>query len=86
MALPRTFLCDAGDRCQLAWRRPGYVRRWQRRFEPQQKQLFGGCYLTRPVVELREGAGFTITEVDRFSDDSTQKILGATSLGIARSP
>jgi ubiquinone/menaquinone biosynthesis C-methylase UbiE len=62
------------------------VRRWQHRLEPIQKRLFGGCHLTRPVVELLEGAGFTITEVDRFYDDSTQKILGATSLGIARSP
>ena len=28
------------------------VRRWQHRLEPVQKRLFGGCHLTRPVVDL----------------------------------
>ncbi|MGZ4561809.1 MAG: class I SAM-dependent methyltransferase, partial [Mycobacteriaceae bacterium] len=28
------------------------VRRWQRRLEPVQKRVFGGCHLTRPVVDL----------------------------------
>ena len=28
------------------------VRRWQHRLEPIQKRVFGGCHLTRPVVEL----------------------------------
>src|SRR5215210_4027519 len=42
------------------------VRRWQRRLEPMQKRLFGGCHLTRPVVELVTGAGFTIAALDVF--------------------
>jgi ubiquinone/menaquinone biosynthesis C-methylase UbiE len=62
------------------------VRRWQRRLEPLQKRVFGGCHLTRPVVELLTGAGFTITEVDVFYEDGTPKALGANSLGVARSP
>ena len=33
------------------------VRRWQRRLEPLQKRLFGGCHLTRSVVELLTGGG-----------------------------
>ena len=33
------------------------VRRWQHRLEPVQKRLFGGCHLTRPVVDLLTGAG-----------------------------
>ena len=61
------------------------VRRWQRRLEPVQKRLFGGCHLTRPVVELLTGAGFTITELDVFYEDGPPKVLGAQSLGIARS-
>src|SRR5829696_6498630 len=42
------------------------VRRWQHRLEPVQKRLFGGCHLTRPVVDVLTAAGFTITELDVF--------------------
>jgi SAM-dependent methyltransferase len=62
------------------------VRRWQRRLEPVQKRVFGGCHLTRQVVELLTGAGFIITEIDVFYEDGSPKFLGADSLGIARSP
>ena len=31
------------------------VRVWQHRLEPIQKRLFGGCHLTRPIVELLTG-------------------------------
>jgi ubiquinone/menaquinone biosynthesis C-methylase UbiE len=62
------------------------VRRWQHRLEPVQKRLFGGCHLTRPVVDMLTGAGFTITAVDVFYEDGTPKFLGADSLGSAVSP
>ena len=62
------------------------VRRWQRRLEPLQKRLFGGCHLTRPVVELLRDAGFTITELDVFYEEGTPKVTGATSLGVAMAP
>ena len=45
------------------------VRRWQHRLEPVQKRLFGGCHLTRPVVDLLTNAGFTITELDVFYEE-----------------
>jgi SAM-dependent methyltransferase len=60
------------------------VRRWQRRLEPIQKRVFGGCHLTRPIVELVEGAGFAITELDVYYEKGTPKPLGATSFGVAR--
>jgi ubiquinone/menaquinone biosynthesis C-methylase UbiE len=60
------------------------VRRWQRRLEPVQKRLFGGCHLTRPIVDLLTGAGFTIAELDVFYEDGSPKFLGADSLGVAR--
>jgi ubiquinone/menaquinone biosynthesis C-methylase UbiE len=63
-----------------------HVRRWQRRLEPVQKRAFGGCHLTRPVVKLLTGAGFTITELDVFYEDGAPKPLGADSLGTAVSP
>jgi ubiquinone/menaquinone biosynthesis C-methylase UbiE len=62
------------------------VRRWQRRLEPVQKRVFGGCHLTRRVVDLLTDAGFTITELDVFYEDGTPKVLGADSVGIARAP
>jgi ubiquinone/menaquinone biosynthesis C-methylase UbiE len=62
------------------------VRHWQHRLEPVQKRLFGGCHLTRPVVDLLTGAGFTITELDVYYEQGTPKFLGANSLGVAQSP
>ena len=62
------------------------VQRWQRRLDPVQQRLFGGCHLTRPIVDLLKGAGFTITEVDVFYEDGSPKTLGADSLGTAVSP
>jgi len=40
------------------------VQRWQRRFEPLQRRLAGGCHLTRDPVELLERAGFEIESVE----------------------
>ena len=62
------------------------VRRWQHRLEPMQKRLFGGCHLTRPVVDLLTTAGFTIAELDVFYEEGAPKFLGADSLGTAVSP
>ena len=59
------------------------VRRWQHRLEPIQKRLFGGCHLTRPIVDLLKSAGFTITELDVFYEEGTPKFTGANSLGAA---
>lgn len=60
------------------------VRVWQHRLEPLQKRLFGGCHLTRPIVDLLTAAGFTITELDVFYEDGSPKVVGADSLGVAR--
>jgi ubiquinone/menaquinone biosynthesis C-methylase UbiE len=62
------------------------VRTWQHRLEPVQKRVFGGCHLTRPVVELLTAAGFTITKLDEFYEEGTPKVMGADSLGTAVSP
>jgi SAM-dependent methyltransferase len=61
------------------------VRRWQHRLEPVQKRLFGGCHLTRPIVDLLGGAGFTITELDVYYEKGAPKFVGANSLGVAQS-
>jgi|SRR5215207_1390409 len=62
------------------------VRHWQHRLEPVQKRLFGGCHLTRPIVELVTGAGFAIKELDVYYEEDSPKFLGANSLGVAQSP
>jgi ubiquinone/menaquinone biosynthesis C-methylase UbiE len=58
------------------------VQRWQRRIEPIQKRLFGGCHLTRPIADMVTAAGFTITELDVFYEPGP-KAVGAFSLGVA---
>jgi SAM-dependent methyltransferase len=62
------------------------VQVWQRRLEPVQKRVFGGCHLTRPIVDLVSGAGFEVTGVDVYYEEGTPKFLGANSLGTAVSP
>ena len=60
------------------------VRRWQHRLEPVQRRLFGGCHLTRSIVELLRDGGFAISELDVYYEQGTPKPLGANSLGVAR--
>jgi SAM-dependent methyltransferase len=59
------------------------VRRWQRRLNPLQQLVAGGCHFTRPIVELLTAAGFTIVELDVFYEKGAPKFAGADSLGIA---
>lgn len=59
------------------------VRRWQRRLEPVQKRVAGGCHLTREPVVMLEAAGFAVAAVERFYEDGAPKVLGADSLGVA---
>ena len=60
------------------------VRRWQRRLEPLQERVCGGCHLTRPIVDLLMAAGFAVADLDRFYEEGTPKVLGADVLGAAR--
>jgi ubiquinone/menaquinone biosynthesis C-methylase UbiE len=62
------------------------VQRWQHRLEPVQKRVFGGCHLTRPILDLLVDAGFTISEVDVFYEKGAPKPMGADSLGVAVAP
>ena len=42
------------------------VRRWQRRLEPVQRRVAGGCRLTRSVPDLVSAAGFRIGPVESW--------------------
>lgn len=59
------------------------VQRWQRRFEPLQKRIAGGCHITRRIVDLITAGGFTIKDVEAFYGEHELKILGAETLGTA---
>jgi SAM-dependent methyltransferase len=59
------------------------VQRWQHRLEPVQKRVAGGCHLSRPIVDLVQGAGFAISELDVFYEPRAPKALAALSLGTA---
>jgi ubiquinone/menaquinone biosynthesis C-methylase UbiE len=59
------------------------VRRWQRRLDPLQQRMAGGCHLTRPVLGLLTGAGFRIDEVEQFYEQGAPKVGAAISLGVA---
>ena len=60
------------------------VRRWQHRLDRVQQRLFGGCHLTRPIVEMVRDGGFAISELDVYYEKGTPKAFGANSLGVAR--
>ena len=65
------------------------VRAWQHRLNPLQNRLFGGCNLNRPTVELLQGAGFELVEVDEFYEEATPKVArraGARRGGVALTP
>ena len=62
------------------------VRRWQRRLNPVQQRVFGGCNFTRSIIDLLTAAGFTINELDVFYQKGAPKFTGANSLGTAVSP
>src|SRR5215470_2850631 len=62
------------------------VRRRQRRLEPLQRRLVGGCHLTRPIADLVTAAGFTVTELDVFYQEGTPKVTRPDSLGVAVAP
>lgn len=60
------------------------VRTWQRRLEPIQKRVAGGCHLTRDVRAELTAAGFAVGTVDSFYQPGVPKPHGALSLGTAQ--
>lgn len=60
------------------------VRTWQRRLEPLQKRLGGGCHLTRDVPAALTAAGWELVDVDAFYTDQVPRPFGAFVVGWAR--
>jgi SAM-dependent methyltransferase len=59
------------------------VQRWQRRLDPVERRIAGGCTFSRPIAMLLSEAGFTITHVEVFYAKGAPKFAGAMSLGVA---
>ena len=59
------------------------VRRHQRRLEPFQKRIAGGCHLTRDIAGTIERAGFELIELETFYEAGAPKSLTAYSQGVA---
>ena len=59
------------------------VARWQRRLEPMNKRLAGGCRLTRRIPDDLEGAGFEILRLESYYADGEPKPMGFTYEGRA---
>jgi ubiquinone/menaquinone biosynthesis C-methylase UbiE len=59
------------------------VESWQRRLEPLNKRLAGGCHLTRLIPDLIEQAGFVIEELDTYYFSGEPKSFSYTFEGRA---
>jgi hypothetical protein len=59
------------------------VERWQRRLEPLNKRLAGGCHLTRNIPALIEEAGFVVENLDTYYSEGEPKPFGYTFEGRA---
>lgn len=60
------------------------VQRMQRRWEPAQRRLFGGCHLTRCAPELIEAAG--LQHRSRRSWAAFPQLISTFTLGVAAKP
>lgn len=60
--------------------------RWQKRLEPMNKRMAGGCHLTRDIPDAIERAGFEITDLDTYYVDGEPKPMCFTYEGRAVSP
>jgi ubiquinone/menaquinone biosynthesis C-methylase UbiE len=59
------------------------VQKWQRRLNPLNKVMLGGCRLDRPMSELVTRAGFRFENVKRFYMGGAPRFAGFMTLGCA---
>lgn len=58
------------------------VVRWQRRLQPLQYRVAGGCHLERPITELLRAAGFDTTDVVQSYEPGSPRVLGSLYEGV----
>ena len=59
------------------------TQRWQRRLEPLNRRIAGGCHLTRDIPALIEEAGFAVEKVETYYLKGDPKPVGYTFEGRA---
>ncbi|MGP0592904.1 class I SAM-dependent methyltransferase [Nitrospira sp. T9] len=59
------------------------VRRWQDRLTPAWKHLGDGCHLNRPMVQMIEAQGWTVTALENFYLPGVPKPFAYFSQGMA---
>ncbi len=62
------------------------VATWQRRLDPLQRRMIGGCRLTLPVLPVVKKAGFVVEHIDNEYEEGTPKPIGYLYEGTAVSP
>ena len=62
------------------------VATWQRRLDPLQRRMIGGCRLTLPVLLVVEKAGFAVEHMENEYEEGAPKPLGYLYEGTAVSP
>jgi SAM-dependent methyltransferase len=62
------------------------VATWQRRLEPVNRRIAGGCMLTRAIAELIAGAGFETDSIETYYLPGDPKPFGYLYEGRARRP
>lgn len=59
------------------------VLRWQRRLNPIQQLVFGGCHLDRPISKVLEEAGFEIERLEHHYIQGAPRFAGLLYRGVA---
>jgi hypothetical protein len=59
------------------------VARWQRRLNPIQRRLGGGCHLDRDISGIVTSGGMRVDTLDRYYADKEPKPFGAMYEGVA---
>ncbi|MGB8650826.1 MAG: class I SAM-dependent methyltransferase [Mycobacteriales bacterium] len=59
------------------------VRTWQRRLNPVQRRVAGGCHLDRDIPALLEAGGLTVTALDTYYNEGEPRVFGSMYEGRA---
>ncbi len=62
------------------------VARWQRRLDPVQRRIVGGCRLTLPVLDVVRQAGFVVERIENEYEQGAPRPIGYLYEGTAVSP
>jgi len=59
------------------------VQRLQRRLDPLEVRVFGGCHFTRDVLGMLGAAGFEIKDAEHFYEPGAPRFAGSNTIGVA---